>query len=239
MLLLAQLPGGASITIFSLALSDIAKDLDTTVKALSWAVTGAILGAAVGGSIGGKFGDIYGHKRVYLASIAVLGLATGASALAWSGPALIVFRVVGGIAAGGAQATSSAMILGAFPAHARHRALGWHQSAMTMAPALGLLAGGPLIDGIGWRPLLWAFVGLTAIGFVSSSVVVRASARVARYRVDFLGAALLAAAVVGLLLFFDRGKVYGFSHGRALVWLVFGLLSTLVFVVVEARVSRP
>lgn len=237
--LIAQLPGGASISIFTLALGEIAADLDATVASLSWAITGSILASAISASICGKLGDMYGHKRVYTAAVGVLTLASVGSVFSWNGPSLIVFRCIAGLGIGASQATSSAMVLRAFPVAERHKVVGWHQSATTIFPALGLLVGGPAIDAIGWRPVFAIFALLALVGLAVSSVVIRPTEAGSAYRIDYAGAVLLAVTVVGLLMYFDRGKRSGFGATAPLACLITGLVGAALFVAVERRVEQP
>lgn len=238
-ILIGQLPGGASISIFTLALADIGKDLDASAATLSWAVTGGILASAISGAVCGKLGDVHGHKRVYVIALGALSIASLLSGLAWNAASLIGFRSLAGVCVGASQSTSAAMIMRAFPSEERHRVVGWHQSAMTIFPAIGLLAGGPTIDAIGWRPVFFVFAALAVTGCVVSSGVIRPSERGAARRIDFTGALLLVAAIVGLLLYFERGKKFGFTDSVPIVCATFGVAAVAAFVAVEGRVAEP
>ena len=238
-LLLGQVSSGASLTIIALATAEIAHELHSTPTLIAWAVTGGVLGSAVGGAIGGKLGDLVGHRRMYRIVLFATIVLTLLSALAWSGWSFLVIRVLAGLASGGTSANSSALVLHAFPAHERTKAIGMYQAALTLAPAIGLLVGGPIVDRFGWRTLFVAFTVLVAVGFVWSWVVVRSpTERVAR-RIDYAGSVTLAFTVVTALLFFDRGKAYGFDD--RVPWLMVGsaVAGGVAFVLVERRAAEP
>lgn len=238
-LLLGQVASGASLTIIALATKDIADDLDSTPTLISWAVTGGVLGSAVGGAIAGKLGDLLGHRRMFRITLAAVVVLTLLSALAWSGWSFLAIRVLAGLASGGTSANSSALVLHAFPAHERTKAIGIYQAALTLAPALGLLVGGPVVDRFGWRTLFFAFALIVAIGYVWSWLVVKATTeRIAR-RIDYAGSLTLAIAVVTGLLFFDRGKAYGFGDRVPWVMLVCAVVFGTAFVIVERRAPEP
>ncbi len=146
-LLLGQVATGASLTIIALATKDIADDLHSTPAIISWAVTGGVLGSAVGGAIGGKLGDLLGHRRMFRLMLLAVVVLTFLSALAWNGWVFLTVRVLAGLSSGATSANSSALVLHAFPLHERTKAIGIYQSALTLAPAIGLLVGGlKLVD---------------------------------------------------------------------------------------------
>ena len=238
-LLLGQVATGASLTIIALATAEIAKDLGTTTTIVSWAVTGGVLGSAVGGAIGGKVGDVLGHRRVHRAMLVVVVALTLLSAVAWSGWVFLVARVLAGVASGATSATSTALVLHAFPFKERTKAIGVYQSALTLAPALGLLVGGPIIDAFGWRTLFIGFTVIVALGLVWSWLVVQVTTERFARRIDYLGSLTMAFSVVSALLFFDRGKAYGFDDRLPWILLASALGSALLFVVIERAASEP
>lgn len=238
-LLLGQVASGASLTIIALATAEIAKDLDTRPTLISWAVTGGVLGSAVGGAIGGKLGDLLGHRRMYRIVLFATIVLTLLSAFAWSGWSFLLIRVLAGLASGATSANSSALVLHAFPAHERTKAIGIYQAALTLAPAIGLLVGGPVVDRFGWRTLFVAFTVLVAIGFVWSWIVVKSTTeRIAR-RIDYAGSVTLAFTVVTALMFFDRGKAYGFGDRVPWIMVACAVVGGATFVLVERRAAEP
>jgi MFS family permease len=193
----------------------------------------------VGGAIGGKLGDVHGHRLVYRATLLSICVLTALSAIAWDGPSFLAFRVLAGLAAGATSANSSALVLHAFPPEERTRAIGVYQSAMTLAPALGLLLGGPLIDHFGWRSMFVVFTLLVAAGYVWAWKVVEEAGERTPRRIDYLGAATLAAAVVASLMYFDRSKVFGFTDRVPVLMLVAAIGSIALFVLIEWRAAEP
>ncbi len=238
-LLLGQVASGASLTIIALATADIARDLHSTPTLVSWAVTGGVLGSAVGGAIGGKLGDLLGHRRMYRITLFFTVVLTVMSAVAWSGWSFLAVRVLAGLASGGTSANSSALVLHAFPAHERTKAIGMYQAALTLAPAIGLLVGGPVVDAFGWRSLFAAFAVIVSAGFVWAWIVVRATTERVHRRIDYAGSITLACTVVTGLLFFDRGKAYGFGDRVPWTMLAIAAVTGVVFVLAERAAPEP
>ena len=87
------------VTIVNVALPTIRRDLHASATQLEWVVSGYMLAFAAALIIAGNLGDRFGRKRVFLAGVAVFGLASLAAGLSQSGAELITARVVQGVAA--------------------------------------------------------------------------------------------------------------------------------------------
>ena len=73
----------------------------------------------------GKLGDLHGHRGVFLAGMTISALFVVCSALAWSGPSLIAFRVLAATAGAATGPSSLAIINGRFEREDRSKALGF------------------------------------------------------------------------------------------------------------------
>src|SRR5918994_1614058 len=142
---------GFTITILAVSLGDVSRDLGAGETALTWTVTGPFLALALSMPLFGKIGDVRGHRRVYLLGLAGFTVATFLTALAWDGASLIAIRSLGAIPGAATGPASMALIMRAFPEEDRVKAMGWWSLVGAGAPVLGLVAGGPLVDAIGWR----------------------------------------------------------------------------------------
>ncbi|MGJ6980902.1 MFS transporter [Aestuariimicrobium soli] len=124
---------------------------------LSWIASIGFVGMAIGASLGGLLADKIGRRQVFALTLLVYGVATGASALAWSVGALIVLRFIVGLGLGAELPVASTLVSEYAPRRIRGRvvvmleafwALGW-----IMASLIGYLVI-PNIDN-GWR---WALL---------------------------------------------------------------------------------
>ncbi|OHO31288.1 hypothetical protein HMPREF2656_10490 [Corynebacterium sp. HMSC034B08] len=143
-------------------------DLDKTTT--SWIASVGFIGMAIGASLGGLLADKIGRRQVFAATLLLYGLATGASALAWSVASLIVFRFLVGLGLGAELPVASTLVSEFSPRKVRGRmvvlleafwAVGW-----ILAAVIGtfVVANGET----GWR---WGF----AIGALPAlyAIVVR------------------------------------------------------------------
>jgi EmrB/QacA subfamily drug resistance transporter len=228
-----------TITVVAVSLPEIADDLGSSTATLTWIVTGPFLAHALGMPLLGGLGDVYGHRRVYLAGFAVFAVFTGCSALAWSAGALIVLRVVAAFGGAATGPASMAIIMHAFPAEDRVKAMGWWSLVGAGGPVVGLAAGGPIVEVLGWRWIFVVQVPLAVIALGAAAILLRETPRAEREPIDVTGAAALAVTTVTPLLALQMGATRGFADPVTLALFALAPAGLLVFVWVERRVSRP
>ena len=245
--MLAVMTFGSLMTIVTVSLDLIAEDIGSSRATLTWMITGLMLAMAVATPIAGKLGDIRGHRRMFLIGLVGGVITTVASALAWNDVSLITFRVLFGLTGAMMMPSGMALMMHAYSAERRATAMGWYQFAMTGAPTIGLVAGGPLIDIVGWRPIFFGFAGVTAIALALGYRVLRPTPRQENQPLDYPGALTLGGAVLAGLLALTRlsAQVRARSLGEALVDSTVLLLTavaiagTLGFIFVERRSKAP
>jgi EmrB/QacA subfamily drug resistance transporter len=246
-------------TIVSTAMPVIISQLHG-LELYSWVTTSYLLSSTVMVPIWGKLGDLYGRKPVLLAGIGLFLVGSWLSGLSGefgelpllrSGMLqLIVFRAIQGLGGGALFTTAFAIIADLYPPRERGRFAGLFGAVFGLASAVGPLIGGYFTDHgtvtiaghfiAGWR---WVFYLNLPIGMVALFMVIAKMPKLshaAKGSIDYLGAVLIVAACVPLLLALTFG-------GQKYAWgspLVLGLLATFVvctalFVVVEKRVTDP
>ena len=197
------------VTVVAVALPSMSADLGLGRQALTWVVSGYTL--AFGGLLllGGRAADLFGARRLMAVGI---GLFTGASLLAGlapTGQALLVGRVLQGVAAAILSPSALSLVVTMFDGAERDRALGIWSALGGGGAALGLLLGGSLTAGPGWP---WVFFVNVPVGVLLGLGLHRTLPRDAvraRGRLDLLGAALVTAAtgtlIYALIQAGDRG----------------------------------
>ena len=233
---------GSMMTIVTVALGRLATDLDSTRATLTWAVTGLMLAMAVATPLAGKLGDVRGHRKIFLIGLAGCAVTTLACGLAWDAGSLIAFRALFGLAGALVVPNSMSLMMHAYGAERRATAMGWFQFAMTGAPTIGLVVGGPLIDTIGWRNLFFAFAAITVAALVASVQLLRPTPSRASHSIDYLGGVTLGATVLAALLAITRVTTLlrddgpGVAAVDGVFWLL--VLAAAVGLVVFVRTER-
>jgi MFS family permease len=230
---------GFTITILAVSLGDVARDLGASETALTWTVTGPFLALALSMPLFGKIGDVRGHRRVYLIGLAGFTVATFLTALAWNGSSLIAIRTLGAIPGAATGPASMALIMRAFPEEDRVKAMGWWSLVGAGAPVLGLVAGGPLVDAIGWRAIFLLQTPIALAALIVAIPILHETPRLARQSIDYAGAVSLAAATVSALLGLSVGSQIGWTQPAVLGLFAAESVALAMFAAIERRAQHP
>jgi EmrB/QacA subfamily drug resistance transporter len=240
-LCLAQVLDGIDVTVVNVALPAVQSALGFSESDLPWVVNAYMV--MFGGFLllGGRLGDLYGRRKVLLGGIALFALASLASGIAQNPGTLVGARAVQGLAAALVAPMTLALIGVIFPAGApRNRAFAAWAASYGVSSALGLLLGGVLVEGPGWR---WIFLVNLPIGIVLLAATVRfvPADRPPRkhHRFDLVGA-VTSTAGVGLLAYTILETAnQGWGSVRTVVLLVVSAVLLGWFVLHELRVAEP
>ena len=233
------------MTLVTAALPTIASDLDTTTATAGWVLTGLMLAMAVGTPAGGKLGDIYGHRNTFIVGLVGMTITMIANYWVWNIGSFIGVRVLFGISGALLMPNGMSLLMHSFGAQDRAKAVGWFQFAMTGAPTVGVVAGGPLLDILGWRSIFAVFGVVGVLATILAIVVVKPIPKGERTPIDWLGTVLLASATLLVLLAITRIPSVT-SSGRSIIndiptLLMLGLSLPLyiLFISWERRVPSP
>ncbi len=229
-----------STSVFA-AMPSIGEDFDLDPAGVQW--VSSAYAVAIGGTLllGGRVADLYGRRRIFLASVVVFAAASVLCGLAWSGTALVGARVLQGLAAAVMTPAALSLLLTVFPEGAeRNRALGIWGGLGGVGATAGLLIGGPLTDLVGWP---WVFLTnvpvCLAVLAVGPAVLPRGSRAVARGRLDVGGSVAVTLAMTSLLAGVVSVPHGGWEAPRTLWLLGAGIGLLAVFAAIEARVRDP
>lgn len=144
------------------ALPVIAADLGTSESLVQLTLSGFVLGLGVGQLIVGPLSDAVGRKWLMVAGAVVAFGAAVVAAFAPSIGVLIGARVVQGLGSGACLVVSRAVIPDLASGRRASQAFATMMSIQTLAPVVAPLAGGILLDPLGWRGLFWVLAGIAA-----------------------------------------------------------------------------
>src|SRR3954453_3169820 len=178
-------------TVINVAIDRLAVDFDAPLTTIQWVVTGYTLALAAGTPLPGWAADRFGTKRIYIWSLALFLLGSMLCAVAWSAGSLIVFRVLQG--AGGGMIMPAVMTIMTRKAGPQRmgRVMGILGVPMLVAPILGPILGGWLVDDFSWR---WIFLINVPIGIVAialAQIVLERDRPQPTHKLDWRGMALL------------------------------------------------
>lgn len=187
----------------------------------------------------GWLGDTLGRRALYVGGMGVVALGLVLCSLAQGIFQLIGFRMVEAVGVAMVQANATAIVMEAFPQQERGRALGILGGVQGVGLAGGPLAGGYLLESLGWPSLFYLRIPLAVVaGALAWSALAPTRGRRGT-RPDVAGALCLFLGFGGLLLAVNRlGKV---SFDSPLVWLP-GLVAVIflsIFPLAERRAAQP
>ena len=227
-------------TVVNVALPAIQQSLGATIADGQWIVEAYELMLAALLLVGGAAGDRFGRRRVFVIGVIVFTAASIACALTNNVALLILGRGLQGI--GGAMLVpgSLALISASFDKERRGRAIGTWSGFTAITTAFGPVLGGLLVDYGSWRyafllnvPLAAAVLALTFRYVPESRSELRPD------RIDWLGAALAAVGLGGIVYALIEAQTAGWDNAAVLASLGIGFFALAAFIVVEWRQPAP
>jgi len=238
-ILIAQLMVVLDATIVNIALPKIQTALSFSRTDLSWVLNAYSL--TFGGLLllGARSGDIFGRRRVFLAGIALFTLSSLAGGFTTSPGLLLAARATQGVGAAFASPSALALLMVMFREGAeRTRAIALYAAVSIGGSAVGLVAGGMLVEWTSWR---WVFFVNVPIGAVLLVLARRDLPETDRRpgKIDLPGALTSTFGMAALVYGFVRAASDGWSDSGTLSAFIAGVALLTMFVLVETRAETP
>ncbi|MEV7323346.1 MFS transporter [Streptomyces sp. NPDC093970] len=239
----AVLATGAGV--FSMLQSLVAPALPTVQHALhtsqsnaTWVMTAYLLSASVFTPILGRVGDLAGKKRTLVAVLLTVLAGCLIAALAPNIGVLIIARVVQGV--GGALfPLSFGIIRDEFAPAEVSGSISNLSAVIAAGGGVGIVAAGPIVSALDYRWLFWIPVGVVAVTVLIAARYVPESPRRAEGSVSWLGAGLLSAWLVALLLPLSQAGQWGWGSARVLGLFGVAVVLFAAWLLSEARSRTP
>jgi EmrB/QacA subfamily drug resistance transporter len=220
------------------ALASISQDLDATISDASWILTAYLLSAAVLTPILGRLGDMAGKRKVLIVVLILLFAGTLVAALAPNLAWLIAARALQG-AAGAIMPLSIGIVRDELPRTRVGVTIGILSALAGVGAGVGIVAAGPIVDGLGWNWLFWLPLVLIVVALIGTIFGIPESPVKTPGRLDLAGTAILSVGLVSILLAISEGERWGWDSFVTIGLLVLGALALVLFVFVELRVREP
>lgn len=220
------------------ALPVIARDLHSSSSGVSWVLTAFLVSAAVATPIFGRLGDIAGKRRVLLVVLLVGAAGTLLAAVATSLWMLILARAVQGVS-GATLPLCIGIARDELPQARVGIAVGLLSATVGIGGGLGCVLAGPIVGHLTWEWLFWVTLGVIGLALLGVSIGVPESPVRKPARLDLLGATLLSAALVSLLLAITKGREWGWTSWITIGLFIGGAAELAIFVLVEVRRRDP
>jgi EmrB/QacA subfamily drug resistance transporter len=238
-ILVCQLMVVLDATIVNVALPEIKTSLGFSTTSLSWVISAYAL--TFGGLLllGARAGDLLGRRRTFLAGIAVFTLASLAGGFATSAGLLLAARAVQGAGAALAAPSALALLTTMFAeGRERMRAIGYYTAVSIGGSAVGLVAGGVLIEWASWRWVMFVNVPIGVALMVTARAVLPETARSTGH-FDIAGAVTSTIGMAALVFGFVHAATGGWGQAVTLGSFALGITLLAAFVAIEMRARSP
>jgi EmrB/QacA subfamily drug resistance transporter len=238
-LILVMLLAALDSTIVATALPTIVGELGGLAH-ISWITSAYLLAQTAVTPLYGKLGDLYGRKRILQAAVTIFLIGSALCGLAQSMTALIAFRGVQGLGAGGLIVLTQATIGDIVTPRERGRYQGIFGGVFGLSSVAGPLLGGLIVEHASWR---WVFyvnlpIGLAALVVIAATLP--ATQGRARPVIDYLGAGLLAGGLSAIVLVTSLGgTTWAWGSPAAVLTAAGGAAAIVAFGIVETRAQEP
>jgi EmrB/QacA subfamily drug resistance transporter len=241
LLSLVQFMDVLDASILNIALPSIKNDLGFSQQSLQWVVNGYIL--TYGGFLllGGRVADLLGRRRMLVIGLVVFAGSSLAGGLADSESLLVGARFAQGIGAAMLSPAALSSLTSTFRStRDRNTALGVWAAVSGIGGAAGVLFGGLLTEGPGWRWVLFINVPFSAIAFLGAFALLkreRMPRRLANF--DALGGFLVTGGMLLLVYALVKAPDVGWGATRTIAELSGSAVILVAFVVNELRARNP
>jgi EmrB/QacA subfamily drug resistance transporter len=228
-------------SILNIALPSIKNDLGFSQQGLQWVVNGYILSYGGFLLLGGRMADLLGRRLVLVTGLVVFAGSSLAGGLAHSSSLLVGARFAQGLGAAMLSPAALSSLTSTFRStRDRNTALGVWAAVSGIGGAAGVLFGGLLTEGPGWRWVLFVNVPFSLIAFAGAFALLqkeRMRARLASF--DALGALLVTGGMLLLVYALVKAPDVGWGTTRTIAELAVAGLTLAAFVANELRVADP
>ncbi|MFC8947239.1 MFS transporter [Streptomyces rochei] len=219
-------------------IKDLPRLLDTSPSNATWVLTSTLLSGAVATPIMGRLGDLFGKRRMLIASLAVMVVGALVSAVTDALLPMIVGRTLQGFAMG-AIPLGIGLMRDMLPRERLGSAMALMSSSIGVGGGLALPAAALVAQHADWHVLFYGAAGLGVLAIALTLLVVPESPLRAKGSFDLPGALGLSAGLVLFLLPITKGSDWGWSSPTTLGLFAAAAVVLLLWGLMELRVAAP
>jgi EmrB/QacA subfamily drug resistance transporter len=225
-------------TALNVMIPRLIKDFESSYSAVQWAVTGYVLAQSAVIPLAGWLSDRYGAKRIFLISVALFAVGSLLCSVAQSIEQLVFFRIIQGLGGGLVVPVGFAFTYRLSPPGQVGRVMAFMSAPMMLAPAIGPVLSGWMIEHLSWH---WIFLINVPIGVIGLLIGIRNLPNIERQTVPALDVVgmVLAPIAFASLSYGISVSGSGWDSAKTIGGLIVGGIALILFVNAQLRRSNP
>jgi EmrB/QacA subfamily drug resistance transporter len=231
---------GIDVTIVNVALPSIQHDLHASVSGLQWTIDAYTLVLASFLMLSGSTADRIGRRRIFQTGLVLFTVGSGLCSLAPSLGWLVGFRMLQAIGGSMLNPVAMSIITNTFTdRRERAQAIGIWGGVIGISMALGPLAGGVLVQSVGWQGIFWVNIPVGIAALVLTVLFVPESRAAHARKIDPVGQLLVIVVLASLTYAIIEGPGAGWGSARILGLFVLAAVSVAGLIGYELRRPEP
>jgi DHA2 family multidrug resistance protein len=230
------------ITVVNVALPHMMGSFGVDRSTITWVATGYAIAQVIMLSMAGWWSTLLGRKRFYLLSFLVFTAGSIMAGTSRTFGQMILWRTIQGIGGGALVPVSLAILRETFPREQQGMAMAMYGMGVVLAPAVGPVLGGWLIDHFGWPWIFYINVPVSALGMLMVTAFVQDPPYLRRgvTRTDWVGIGLLAVGLTSMQVVLERGNQENwFQSNWILAGTALAVASIVGLALWELRAKEP
>ena len=205
-----------------------------------WLATGFVATMVASQLLSAWFARALGTRGAFMVVNLVYFAGTAIAFFAPNFELVVLGRVLQGFSAGIVQPLTMTLIFTQFPPNRRGQAMGIHGMGIQIAPMLGPMIGGMVIDTLGWREIFLVPVPICIVAMLLGMLYLPGrEERGALPKFDWIGYSLLVASLVTLLFAGANGQRFGWDSNAIVTLVLIGLATGVLFVWMQLGSKAP
>ena len=229
-------------TVVNVALPHMMGKFAQTLSAITWIATSYSIAAIIVITMTGWLSALIGRKNLYLYSLVLVTIGSILCGTAKTFPQMIIYRIIQGIGSGALIPISQAILRERFPREKQAMAMAIFGMGIVLAPAMGPILGGFLIDNYGWRWIFYINIPFCIVGIWMVYHYLHDPDYIERgiKKIDWLGIAFLAIGLTSLQIVLAEGQKNNWFNSPFIIgWSILSATALLALVFWELRVKEP
>ena len=218
------------VTVVNVAMPHMMAAFNQSLLSITWVSTAYSIAEIIMITMTAFWSTLLGRKRLFLFSMAIFIAGSALAGTSQTFGQMLTYRVIQGLGGGALIPAAQAITREKFPPAEQGMAMALFSMGVMLAPTVGPVLGGWLIDHWGWRWIFYINVPIAIAGFTMVTAFVHDPPYLKRglERVDWVGIGLLTVGLTTLQLVLERGQAFGWFASN---WIIGGAVVATVTVV--------